>query len=129
ASRLRGGHGGAGGRHGRTQGGRRRRGGIRGGAAVSAGARRNGKSGNRVGVIAAAVVLGLNAVVFLVSTLPQLVGERNVTARIEALRAQVKRERDLAAALERWSETIRMNERDARLFYSEIVGKRGEELV
>jgi hypothetical protein len=95
---------------------------------VSAPGKRNGTS-RRTLLMAGLVVLGLNAVVFLVWTLPQLVRERNVTTRIEALRAQVGRERDMATALEQWSETMTKNARDSQRFYLEVVGSRGQNLV
>ncbi len=80
-------------------------------------------------LVPALALLGLNAAVFLAYTLPQLLEKRTITARIDALRGDVERERALVATLTQRDATLRQNSEDARKFYGEVVGRREERLV
>jgi Tfp pilus assembly protein PilO len=74
-------------------------------------------------------LLGLNAALFGVFTLPRLVRERTVSGRAEALRAQVARQREALAALERRAETMLANQRDTEAFYGQVLGSSKARLV
>jgi Tfp pilus assembly protein PilO len=80
-------------------------------------------------LLPAIVLLGLNAAVFLVYTLPNVLRERTITSRIGALRTEVERQRGLAASLEKRAETLRQNAEDTKRFYGEVVGTRSARLV
>lgn len=71
-------------------------------------------------------LLGLNVAVFLVYTLPRRLQERNVASRIDALKAEVERERATATALEHWTGALRSNTADQERFYGERVGTRAQ---
>lgn len=75
------------------------------------------------------VLLGLNAAVFLVYTLPRTVRERTLASRLVTLRADVEREGRFTAALRKQAETVRSNTRDMERFYRQVVGNQDEDLL
>jgi Tfp pilus assembly protein PilO len=68
------------------------------------------------------VLLGANAALFGVFSFPRLLRERSVSAQAEMLRAEVARQREGVAALERRSDAIEANRRDSEAFYDEVLG-------
>lgn len=80
-------------------------------------------------LIPSLALMGLNLVLLLAYTLPRTLQERSIESRREALRAELERERRLAADAERRAETLRSNARDADRFLREVVGTRGARLV
>lgn len=74
-------------------------------------------------------LFGLNAVVFLVFTLPRGLGERSLASRVETLRADVERERRVVASLNERAEIVKANGRDTDRFYRDVVKDPKEDLL
>jgi Tfp pilus assembly protein PilO len=66
-------------------------------------------------------ILGLNAAVFVVFTLPRTLQRQTIDSRAETLRAEVDRARARLAVLEERQAILRDNARDAARFYEQIV--------
>jgi Tfp pilus assembly protein PilO len=69
------------------------------------------------GWIAVGALAAVNAIGFLVYTLPKRLEDRNLNARVASLRAEVERERVIAMRLRRRSEALQANAADAKRFY------------
>jgi Tfp pilus assembly protein PilO len=72
-------------------------------------------------------LLGLNVLVLAAYTLPRAFQVSSATARAEAVRQELAREREVTAVLRRQGEAIRGNTADSARFYREfVVGSRTE---
>jgi len=75
------------------------------------------------------VLLGINALVFTVYTLPRSIQERSIETQGATLRAEAERERATVADLRQRAEALRANAKDAERLYREILGDRTRDLV
>jgi Tfp pilus assembly protein PilO len=76
-----------------------------------------------------AVLVGLNALVFGLYTLPRSVQERSLSSRVETLRADVERERKAVADRRDRVDAVRSNTGDTERFYRQVVFGREESLA
>lgn len=67
--------------------------------------------------IALGALTVLNAVAFFVYTLPKRLEERSLAARVNSLRAEVERDRQVVVRLRRRTESLQANTADAARFY------------
>ena len=74
-------------------------------------------------------LLAVNVVIAAVWTVPRSLRLRNVTARVEAAREEVARERKAVEALRDRASAIEANGRDLAAFYAEAVGEEQVELL
>lgn len=77
----------------------------------------------------APLLLTLNAVLFLVFTLPRTLQERSLASRVATLRAEAQRERGQVEALRRRAKAIQANETDAWRFFHAIIKSRQATLL
>lgn len=75
------------------------------------------------------ILLGYNAIVFAVYTLPRSMRAQSIKARVETLRAEAERERATVAQLRQRVEALRANTKDTERLYREVLGDRGKDLV
>lgn len=78
--------------------------------------------------IALGALATLNAIAFLVYTLPKRLEERSLAARVASLRAEVERERQAVTRQRRRTEALQANSADATRFY-EGLGSRSSLLT
>jgi Tfp pilus assembly protein PilO len=78
---------------------------------------------------AVAVLLALNLAALAVWTLPRSLRQRSASARLEASRAEAKREREANALLRERVAAIRANTTDVERFYARFAGNERNELV
>ena len=76
-----------------------------------------------------AVLLGLNALVFGVYTLPRSLQERSLSTQVSALRAGVERERTVVEDRRNQVDAARSNTEDTQRFYRQVVFGREESLA
>jgi Tfp pilus assembly protein PilO len=74
-------------------------------------------------------LVGLNAVVFGVFTLPRSLQRRSLDSRAETLRSEVERGRAQLAALKERADVIRENKRDVERFYGSILKTPDESMI
>jgi Tfp pilus assembly protein PilO len=74
-------------------------------------------------------LVALNVGAFAAYTFPRQLQLRSVTSRVALLRAEVEREREITADLNRRADTIRSNTADLQRFYRGVVGPRDTELL
>jgi Tfp pilus assembly protein PilO len=75
------------------------------------------------------VLLALNLAALAVWTVPRALRQRSASARLEASRAEAKREREAAALLRERVAAIRANNADLARFYSRFAGTERSDLV
>jgi Tfp pilus assembly protein PilO len=80
-------------------------------------------------LIALAVVLGLNLIVFAAFTFPRSLQRRNLGERMASARQEVERERERVAALRASHDLVTANTRDTSEFFSRSIGLRGASMV
>jgi len=76
-----------------------------------------------------AVLMGLNAAVFVTYTLPRSLQERSLSSSARTLRSEVQREGRVVDELRRDEETVQANARDSQRFYQQVVAGRDTTLV
>jgi Tfp pilus assembly protein PilO len=69
-------------------------------------------------------VAALNALVFVVYTVPKRLEERSLAARVASLRSEVERDRATVARLRRRTEAVQANAADATRFYDGLGSRR-----
>jgi len=67
-----------------------------------------------------AVLVALNAAVYLAYTMPRSLREKSAAERVKVLRAEVERDRRVTAALRTRAQTMRSNQADLGRFYARL---------
>jgi Tfp pilus assembly protein PilO len=80
-------------------------------------------------LIGLAALLGLNAIGYLVFTLPRTLQQRNLDSRLRIAREAVERERQKQASLKARYDLVSANTRDATEFYQRRISARATALV
>jgi Tfp pilus assembly protein PilO len=87
------------------------------------------RPGRKKLLITLAALLGMNAVTYLVFTLPRTLQQRNLDSRLRLAREEVQRERDRQASLKARYDLVIANTRDTTEFYQRRIGVRGASMV